>query len=292
MGGVGTARNARSIVEPLKDELAFRFTSNEKGSENRMKWNQTPMRWTVKSLGDNKSVRTSGPTSMDVENGEGRSGVVGNERLTALAGAVLLVLILVEFVSSASLRTLLSVHVFVGVLLVGPLAVKLGSTFYRFLRYYTGSPAFVRSGPPRLPLRVLAPLLLVTTLVVIGSGIGLVVTGPAQAGPLLPMHNLSVLVWLSIIAIHVFAYIWRTPRLVADDWRKPSGRSVVPGHGLRLGVNLGALLACTVAAILLFPSVTPWVVWSQTTQTISAPLIVGLIIAALVLLVTRPLRWR
>ncbi|MFL5662929.1 MAG: hypothetical protein ACJ8BW_16505 [Ktedonobacteraceae bacterium] len=52
------------------------------------------------------------------------------------------------------------------------------------------------------------------------------------------------------------------------------------------------MLACTVAAILLFPSVTPWVVWSQTTQTISAPLIVGLIIAALVLLVTRPLRWR
>ncbi|HEX6554509.1 MAG TPA: hypothetical protein VF026_17210 [Ktedonobacteraceae bacterium] len=226
------------------------------------------------------------------ENGEGRSGVVGNERLTALAGAVLLVLIVVELVSSASLHALLPIHIFVGVVLSGPLVVKIGSTFYRFLRYYTRSPAFVRRGPPRLPLRVLAPLLIVTTLVVMGSGIGLVVTGPAQAGPLLPIHNLSALVWLSMIAIHVFAYIWRTPRLVADDWRKQSGRSLVPGRGLRLGVNLGALLAGAVAAILLFPGAAAWVVWSQTGQTVSAALIVGLIIATLVLLVTRPLRWR
>ena len=246
----------------------------------------------MKSLGDNESVRPSGPTGMDGENGEGWSGVVGNERLTALAGAVLLVLILVELVSSASLHEGIAIHIFVGVGLCGPLVVKVGSTFYRFLRYYTGSLAFVRRGPPRLPLRVLAPLLLVTTLVVIGSGIGLVVTGPAQAGPLLPMHNLSVLVWLPMIAIHVFAYIWRTPRLVADDWSKQSGRSLAPGRGLRLGVNLGALLAGAVAAILLFPGATPWVVWSQTSQMISAPLIVGLIIATLVLLVTKPLRWR
>src|SRR5437763_7423314 len=257
-----------------------------------MTWNHTPRRWTMKSLDDNESVRPWGPIGMDGENGERRSGVVGNERLTALAGAVLLVLILVELVSVVNLHALLPIHVFVGVLLAGPLVVKLGSTGYRFLRYYTRSPAYVRRGPPRLPLRLLAPLLLVTTLVVIGSGIGLVVTGPAQAGLLLPMHNLSVLVWLSMIAIHVFAYIWRTPHLVADDWSKPSGRSPAPGRGLRLGVNLGALLAGAVAAILLFPVSTPWVAWSQTTQMISAPLIVGLIIATLVLLATRPLRWR
>jgi len=212
--------------------------------------------------------------------------------MTALAGAVLLVLILVELVSSASLHTLLPIHIFVGMGLSVPLAVKLGSTGYRFLRYYTRVPAYVRRGPPRLALRVLAPLLIATTLVVIGSGIGLVVTGPAQAGPLLPMHNLSVLVWLSIIAIHVFAYIWRTPRLVADDWRKQSGRSLTPGRWLRLSVNIGALLLGAFAAILLFPGATPWLVWSQTSQTIPAPLIVGMLVATLMLLVTRPLRWR
>jgi len=95
-----------------------------------------------------------------------------------------------------------------------------------------------------------------------------------------------------MIAIHVFAYIWRTPRLVADDWRKQSGRSLATGRGLRLGVNIGALLVGAVAAILLFPSATPWLVWSQTSQMISAALIAGLIIATLVLLVTRPFRWK
>src|SRR2546429_5110976 len=108
-----------------------------RSSENHMKWNQTPGRWIMKSLSDNESVRPSGPTGMDGENGEGRSGVVGNERLTALAGAVLLVLILVELVSSASLHAGLAIHIFVGVGLSGPLVVKIGSTFYRFLRYYT-----------------------------------------------------------------------------------------------------------------------------------------------------------
>jgi hypothetical protein len=115
----------------------------------------------MKSLNDNKSVRPSGLTGTDGENGKGRSGVVGNERLTALAGAVLLVLILVEIVSAAYLHALLPIHIFVGVLLAGPLVVKLGSTGYRFLRYYTKSPAYVRSGPPRLPLAgVVAALLL------------------------------------------------------------------------------------------------------------------------------------
>jgi hypothetical protein len=100
--------------------------------------------------------------------------------LTGLAGAVLLVLIVVELATVPTLGALLSTHVVVGVLLAGPLLVKLGSTGYRFVRYYTRSPAYVRKGPPRLPLRLLAPLLVVTTLVVIGSGIGLVVTGPTH----------------------------------------------------------------------------------------------------------------
>jgi len=216
--------------------------------------------------------------------------VVGNERMTALTGAVLLVLILVELVSAVILHTLLSIHVIVGVLLAGPLIVKLSSTGWRFLRYYTGSPAYVRRGPPHLALRVMAPLLIATTLVVIGSGIGLVVTGPQNAGPLLPLQRFSVLDWLPLFALHVFAHTWRVPRLVADDWSEPSDKSNASGRGRRLAVNLGALLAGTIAAILLFPGAAPWIVWSQTNEKIPAPMIVGLFVSALALLVARP--WR
>jgi hypothetical protein len=236
-------------------------------------------------------MRPSGQTRTDGQNADNQSAVVGNERLTALAGAVLLVLILVELITTAYLRALLSAHVFVGVLLAGPLIVKLGSTFFRFLRYYTRSPAFVRKGPPHLALRVLAPLLIATTLAVIGTGIGLVVTGPTEAGPLLPLHSLSVLVWLPLILIHVFAYIWRVPRLVANDWSKQATEQA-PGRRRRLGVNLGALLLGAIAALLLLPGATPWIPWSQTNALIPAPLIVGTPIAILALLATRPLRWK
>ena len=88
-------------------------------------------------------------------------------------GAVLLIVIQVEFVTSAYLRALMSTHLFMGVLLAGPLAVKLASTGYPFVRYYSGSIPFVRRGPPRLPLRVLAVPLVAITVVLFGSGFGL-----------------------------------------------------------------------------------------------------------------------
>jgi len=247
----------------------------------------------MKSLRDHESVRPSGSTGMDRENGEGRSGVIGNERLTALAGAVLFVLMVVELVTVANLRAGLPLHVLIGVLLAGPLAVKLSSTGYRFLRYYTRSPAYVRKGPPRLPLRVLAPLLLVTTLVVIGSGIGLVVTGPLHPGPLLLVHGMSTLLWLPLIAIHVFAYLRRVPRLVADDWSKSSSRNEHLARGLRLGVNLSALLAGALAAVLVLPIAAPWTTWITTTGNVPGPflIIAGLLITALALLAARLLRW-
>src|SRR5947199_9317926 len=97
-----------------------------------------------RELDDGRPVRPSGHPHTSEHNDDEQSAVVVNERITALAGAVLLVLILVELVSAAILRTLLSIHVFVGVLLAGPLIVKLGSTGWRFLHYYTRSPAFVR----------------------------------------------------------------------------------------------------------------------------------------------------
>jgi len=217
--------------------------------------------------------------------------VIENERMTALAGMILLGLMMVELVAAANLHALLSVHVYVGVLLAGPLVVKLGSTGYRFLSYYTGTSAFVHRGPPSLPLRILAPLLVAMTLLVLGSGIGLLVTGPALAGSLLPIHNISALVLLPIIVIHIVAHIRRAPRLVANDWRKQSAEQV-PGRGRRLGVNLGALMLGAIAALLLLPAAAPWFTWVETSQAIPAPLIVGTVIAILLLFATRPLRWR
>jgi len=233
-------------------------------------------------------TRPSGQVQPDARNVGAWSAVVGNERLTTLAGTILLVLIVVELVTTAVLHLLLPAHVFVGVLLTGPLIVKIGSTGYRFLRYYSRTPAYVRKGPPRLMLRVLAPLLLAATLVLIGSGIGLLVTGPVQPGPFVMLHNVSALIWLPLFAIHTLAYIRRVPQSLADDLSNPPTEPA-PGRWRRLGVNLGALLCGVLAAILVLPGAASWVTWG-TNEHVPAPVIVGLVLAALALLVTRP--WR
>ncbi len=242
---------------------------------------------------DDSPVRSTGPTRTDEGDADEQSGVVGNERLTALAGAALLVLIVVELVTMPNLRSLMSAHVFVGLLLAGPLAVKLGSTGYRFFRYYTKNPAYRRKGPPRLALRVLAPLLVAVTLVLVGSGIGLLLTGPIQPGPVLALHAISAVLWLPVIAIHVFAYVWREPRLIADDWRQQPIEQA-PGRGIRLGVNLGALVGVLIVAFLMYPLASPWIAWITTTGDPpgQAFFIVGSVAAVLALLATRPLRWR
>ena len=220
-------------------------------------------------------------------------GVAGNERLTALAGAVLVVPIAVEIATTPVLRAFMAAHIYVGVLIVGPLAIKLGSTGWRFLRYYTGIPAFVRRGPPASGLRLLAPLLVATTLVLFGSGLGLVITGPARPGMFLALHAISAVIWFPMIAIHVVAYIWRVPPLVADDWRRHPAIAAA-GRGLRIGVNIGALLAAASAAILAIPAATTWDVWVKTAG--EAPgqsfFFVGTAAAILAVVAVRPTRWR
>lgn len=203
-----------------------------------------------------------------------------NRRLTAAAGAALLAAIVAELATLAHLGTLLSVHVFVGVLMAGPLTVKLGSTGWRFVRYYAGSPAYVREGPPPLALRMLAPLLVASTVAVIGTGFALVVAGPARPGPFVALHVISFLVWMPAIAFHVLAHVRQVPRLIAKG-QAPSA------------VTFGALAAGAVAAFVLSPAAAPWTAWMDTGNAPGAAfIVVGLVLAALGLLAGLPLRLR
>jgi hypothetical protein len=100
-------------------------------------------------------------------------GVAGNGRLTALSGAILFVLLAVIGVTIVGLHQLIWTHLFIGVVLIGPVVVKLGSTGYRFLRYYASDPLYREKGPPLLALRALAPLVILSTLAVLASGVAL-----------------------------------------------------------------------------------------------------------------------
>ena len=176
-----------------------------------------------------------------------RGGPEENERLTAAAGAALFALLAAEGVTILFIRPLLSTHVFIGMLLVPPVALKLASTGWRFLRYYRGDREYVDRGPPLLPLRLLAPVVVASTVAVFATGIALLARGPG-GGLLLGLHKASFVVWLAATGIHVLAYVWRVPR-VARAARSP------------WLLVAGTLVAGTVLAVTTVGYARPWALW-------------------------------
>jgi len=207
------------------------------------------------------------------------SGVVGNERLTALTGAVVLVLSVAEIATVPTLGSLMVAHFFVGVLLAGPVVAKTASTGWRFIRYYSRDPAYRRKGPPRPLLRVIAPLLVASTFTLIGSGIALAVTGPAPE-ILVRVHVVSFLVWLATLAVHVFAYVRRVPRLIADDWRRTPlqkrGKPERSRRRMRLAANIAALALAGIPAVLLLPTAASWEAWRG--QAVTGPGVLAVVV--------------
>jgi len=178
-------------------------------------------------------------------------GAEGNERLTAMTGAVLLILLAVECYTILRIGRLLTLHVFLGMLLLGPVTLKATSVLYRFVRYYTGSAPYRRQGPPALPLRLIGPVIMLLTACVFGSGIMLAVTGPSYGPPSgwLVVHRISFIAWAFFIVIHVAAYLPRLPRLLAADARStriPHGATGRPATGRPAGVGWPARWAIEV----------------------------------------------
>jgi len=185
-----------------------------------------------------------------------RGGPDGNERLTATAGAVLFLLLAAEGVTILSIGQLLSPHVFIGMLLIPPVALKLGSTGWRFARYYRGRPEYREKGPPLLPLRLLAPVVVASTVAVFATGVALLALGPSGRGLVLTLHKASFVVWLVATGVHVLAYVWRVPRLAFADWRP--GASAVSGAPARRLLIGGAIAAGAILAVTTVQCASPW----------------------------------
>jgi hypothetical protein len=188
-----------------------------------------------------------------------------------MTGAVLLILLLVECYTILHIGQLITLHVFLGMLLLGPVVLKAASVLYRFVRYYTGNGPYRRKGAPRPLLRVIGPVIMLLTACVFGSGVMLAVTGPSGFGPpsgWLEIHRISFIAWAFFITIHVLAYVWRVPGLLFAEARGVSGAQgqagghadagrharraveVLGGRGTRLALLIASLLAGLVIALL------------------------------------------
>jgi hypothetical protein len=160
-------------------------------------------------------------------------GSAGNEQLTAAVAAVLIVLLALEGATFLNVRSLLTLHAFVGMLLIPVVGLKLASTGWRMLRYYLGGEEYVRRGPPHIALRVLVgPIVLVSTVFLFGTGVALLAVNQTH-GTLVGLHKASFVVWLGATAIHVLAHLVELPR---------AARVRVPGLLSRLAL-VGASLA-------------------------------------------------
>lgn len=184
-------------------------------------------------------------------------GADGNEELTSITGLILIVLFVVIAVTILRIGQLISVHLFVGLLLLGPVALKLASTGYRFVRYYTRDPIYRSKGPPELALRLTAPIVVLSTVAVFVSGIVLLFVGPANRGALVLIHKVSFIVWAVFVGVHILGH--------ARDYfggalhaapRTPAGGSA--GGAGRVISIAGAIVAGLVLAIVLIPEFGVW----------------------------------
>jgi hypothetical protein len=172
-------------------------------------------------------------------------GSEGNRRLTGSTAVVLLILMAAEGATLLAIRPLVSVHVFLGMLLVPPVALKVASTGYRFVRYYTGSREYRLAGAPHPLLRLLGPVVVLSTTALFATGVAAIVLGPDR-GSIIGLHKASFVVWFAAMAAHVLGHIVRAPRLATADWR--SGERL-PGASVRAWLLVGTLVAGLILAL-------------------------------------------
>jgi hypothetical protein len=187
-----------------------------------------------------------------------RDSVAGNARLTGGAAAMLLVLLAIEGATIPLIGSLLGPHIFIGMLLIPPVLLKLGSTGYRFARYYSGNPSYLRKGPPAPLMRLLAPGVVLTTLALFGTGVALLVEGP-RTGSLTFLHRASFIAWFALMAVHVLGHVLHIPPLALPDWRRSGGReAALAGSGLRVTLLATSMLAGLALALATISLAGPW----------------------------------
>ena len=182
----------------------------------------------------------------------------GNERLTAATGLVLLVLSAAEVATLLlGLRQTLSWHVAIGLMLLPPIALKLCSTGWRFLRYYTRNEEYRLRGAPQILMRLLAPLLVFFTVVLFGSGVAMGFLHGQALQVARNLHGPAAAGWLIVIGAHVLVYIPRALRETAADVT-PGTRRKARGAVLRVWALAAAIVAGLVVAVATIPVQHPW----------------------------------
>jgi amino acid permease len=130
---------------------------------------------------------------------------------------------------------------------------------YRFAIYYLGAPDFKHAGPPELLLRVIGPLLVITTVVLMASGIVLLYARPdtPTVAFWLSIHRDDFIAWFALMVFHALVYVRRAVGTSGNDLRYMRYHFLIGRQGrlisIALAIVIGLLLAWAV-----FPAVAHW----------------------------------
>ena len=181
-------------------------------------------------------------------------GSRGNEMLTTVNAAVLVALLAVQLVTVLALDSMIRVHLFVGVVLLGPVALKLAATGYRFLRYYTGARAYREKGPPPTLLRAIAPLFVAATIGLFASGLIMLIDGQSE-GAVRGLHVASFWIWIGCFVVHVAFNGRDVLRNLRAEWFSRA-RARIAGAQVRAALVLASILGGVLVALALVSKIT------------------------------------
>ncbi|HET9690882.1 MAG TPA: hypothetical protein VFP61_06995 [Acidimicrobiales bacterium] len=176
-------------------------------------------------------------------------GVEANARLTGATGLLLLVMLAAEGLTIVAIRPLLPWHIGIGLALIPPVALKVGSTLWRFARYYLGDQRYRRAGPPHPILRVLGPVVTGSTAALLATGIAVWLAGPGN-GSLLFLHQASFAVWFAAMTVHVLGHVLDAARSTrADVVARGAARAAAPHRAARQALLVSSLVAGVAVAL-------------------------------------------
>jgi hypothetical protein len=159
-------------------------------------------------------------------------------------------LLAAEGFTIVSIGSLLRPHVFIGLILVPPVLLKIGSTTYRFAQYYRAKPAYRRKGPPHVLLRLLGPLLVGLTVILFASGIALLFVGSSLRDNFLLLHKASFVAWFGAMAIHVLSHIVEAVHTAPQDYLRRGRTRVLESLARQLLIAASVVLGVVIAVAL------------------------------------------
>jgi len=190
-------------------------------------------------------------------------GPAGNARLTAWTGLILLIGYVAECFTLLSLHTMLNAHILIGAFLVPLVLLKTATTGWRIARYYLHAASYRIAGPPPMLLRVLGPLVVLTGLAVLGSGLALIPLGDGSFTPLvtvagqridpLTIHKICFVLWLCVTGAHVLARAIPAMQLTVAR-RRPH----LPGSLARAAVVAVTMAASVATGVIVMDLPSDW----------------------------------